>query len=450
MNFKSKQRLNAQAVVEAASSASPPLPSPPRFGYVEDGSGTAPQGCSRPGNSSHGPAPTLTPPSSFISQRSQMASSPLPSPVSNVFLHQDTQGCSSPNSSSGLQQESKFRMEGYLFRKHLLERTDKKASHRTWRRLLVVLDQGGLWMFRADGQTGQGYEEQVVLFDEIRLQHTITNILPPPGYSSSRRHVFAVQLHSGAVYLFQTASSDECEQWARNCNYWAARTSKEPLSGGVINMDYGWGRCLDLVANSPEPAHSNTMSSTTSGYSISSLSSGSAPYSSSSNVSTPMTPPSSGRSTTTSDDNDTSSAQTGTGYLSTPPPPPLSSSSTSSFSSAIQAYPAMVGAETVASVNSGGRASSMKSTTSRHGGGAGMPMSPGDRVTLFEWTPPLPTMSMSSLGEEEQCKSLKRYVAGLEADMEVHQDHRIPMTRLVSAFFHSTAMLFRSYPVFNF
>ncbi|KAK3814907.1 MAG: hypothetical protein J3Q66DRAFT_343356 [Benniella sp.] len=429
MNFKSKQRLNAQALVEAASSASPPLPSPSRFGYVEDGSGIAPQSCSRPGNSSHGPAPALTPPSSFISQRNQMTSSPLPSPVSNVFLYQDTQGCSSPNSSSVLQQESKFRMEGYLFRKHLLERTDKKASHRTWRRLLVVLDQGGLWMFRADGQMGQGYEEQGVLYDEIRLQHTITNILPPPGYSSSRRHVFAVQLHSGAVYLFQTASADECEQWARNCNYWAARTSKEPLSGGVINMDYGWGRCLDLLANSPEPAHSNTMSSTTSGYSISSLSSGSAPYSSSSNVSTPMTPPSSGRSTTTSDDNDTSSAQTGIGYLSTPPPP-LSSPSTSSFSSAIQAYPSMMGAENIASVNNGGRASSMKSTTSRHGGGAGMPMSPGDRVTLFEWTPPLPTMSMSSLGEEEQCKSLKRYVAGLEADMEVHQDHRIPMTRL--------------------
>ncbi|KAK3825049.1 MAG: hypothetical protein J3Q66DRAFT_278880 [Benniella sp.] len=223
--------------------------------------------------------------------------------------------------------QTRYRMEGILWRKHLLERTDKKAQHRAWRQLLVVVDpdHGTLSMFRSDGSLPKAQpstyhqphgstsslptssslplgdrDADMPLFDEIPLQHTITNILPPPGYSSSRRHVFAVQLHTGAVYLFQTTSPQECEAWARTCNYWAARTSKEPLLGGVVNMEYGWGL---------------------------------------------------------------------------------------------------------------------------HG-------SLGDSISLFEWTAPMPTMTASKLTEEDQMLALRKYVASLESDMEVHQDHRLPMTRL--------------------
>lgn len=419
MNAKGKQilqRFNAQH--EASSSTSPPLPSQPRFGYIDENSS---QSSIRLGNSGRGSASTPPPPPSFSSQKSQNVTSP----VTGTFPHRDTQGSPAFGASSA-QKGSRFRMEGHLFRKHLLERADKKASHRAWRRLLVVLDQGGLSMFRADGQFEDG-----ILFDEIRLQHTITNILPPPGYSSSRRYVFAVQLHSGAVYLFQTATQHDCEDWARTCNYWAARTSKEPLPGGVINMDYGWGRCLDMVPNIPDgagippptPPHSYTMSSTTSGFSVSTLSSASAPNSSSS-ITSALTPPSSGRSisTTISEDNEASSAQGGASYLQ----PPLSSSSTSS---ALSAFVGSDPASGTSNINSG-RASSMKSTSSKNGSGSGAATSLGDRVTLFEWSPPLPTTSMSVLNEEEQCKSLKRYVAGLEADMDVHQEHRVPMMKL--------------------
>ncbi|KAF9998279.1 hypothetical protein BGZ65_006213, partial [Modicella reniformis] len=178
--------------------------------------------------------------------------------------------------------QARYRMEGILWRKHLLERTDKKAQSRAWRQLLVVIDpdQGTLSMFRSNGslpkpppvvynqQQKQGststslstssplppgdHDADVPLFDEIPLQHTITNILPPPGYSSTREHVFAVQLYTGAVYLFQATSPQECEAWARTCNYWAARTSKEPLLGGVVNMEYGWGRALELLARQEE------------------------------------------------------------------------------------------------------------------------------------------------------------------------------------------------------
>ena len=34
-------------------------------------------------------------------------------------------------------------------------------------------------------------------------------------------------------------------EWVSTCNYWAARQSKEPLAGGVSNMEYGWNRILD-------------------------------------------------------------------------------------------------------------------------------------------------------------------------------------------------------------
>lgn len=36
-------------------------------------------------------------------------------------------------------------------------------------------------------------------------------------------------------------------EWVSTCNYWAARQSKEPLQGGIGNLEYGWGSCLDDV-----------------------------------------------------------------------------------------------------------------------------------------------------------------------------------------------------------
>lgn len=79
------------------------------------------------------------------------------------------------------------------------------------------------------------------------MNHTLSNILPPPGYNRQRPHVFAIQQPDGGVYLFQTASQEQCNEWVATCNYWAARESKEPLPGGVSNMEYGWGGCLHDV-----------------------------------------------------------------------------------------------------------------------------------------------------------------------------------------------------------
>lgn len=70
-------------------------------------------------------------------------------------------------------------------------------------------------------------------------------MLPSPGYDRRRAHVFAVQFPDGGVYLFQTSNRIQCREWAATCNYWAARKSKQPLAGGVCNIEYGWGECLD-------------------------------------------------------------------------------------------------------------------------------------------------------------------------------------------------------------
>ena len=67
-------------------------------------------------------------------------------------------------------------------------------------------------------------------------------------------------LSSGAVYFFQAGTEELVNEWVSTCNYWAARTSKEPLAGGVSNMEYGWNRVLDATA-SPSP-HGKSYSDT--------------------------------------------------------------------------------------------------------------------------------------------------------------------------------------------
>lgn len=83
------------------------------------------------------------------------------------------------------------------------------------------------------------------LIGDVNLRHTLANALPPPGYNRQRPHVFALQQPDGGVYLFQAASQTQVNEWVSTCNYWAARESKEPLAGGVSNMEYGWGGCLE-------------------------------------------------------------------------------------------------------------------------------------------------------------------------------------------------------------
>lgn len=61
-------------------------------------------------------------------------------------------------------------------------------------------------------------------------------------------------LANGGVYFFQAGTEELVNEWVSTCNYWAARTSKEPLAGGVSNMEYGWNRVSD------DPLHTRSQS----------------------------------------------------------------------------------------------------------------------------------------------------------------------------------------------
>lgn len=81
--------------------------------------------------------------------------------------------------------------------------------------------------------------------------HSLAHVLPPPGYSRQRPHCFVLTLATGGVYFFQAGTEELVNEWVSTCNYWAARLSKEPLAGGVSNMEYGWNRILDLDDDRP-------------------------------------------------------------------------------------------------------------------------------------------------------------------------------------------------------
>ncbi|KAJ2157239.1 hypothetical protein GGF46_004647 [Coemansia sp. RSA 552] len=149
--------------------------------------------------------------------------------------------------------ENQHIRSGVLVRKHLFERAGKKASHRAWRTCYVSVDRGTVAMYKMDGRLG-GHPDGRELTDtslqlgSVSLRHTMTHMLPPPGYSRTRPHAFALQLPSGGVYLFQTASEVELRDWVAACNYWAARESKAPyMIGGVYNMEYGWDNTGDFA-----------------------------------------------------------------------------------------------------------------------------------------------------------------------------------------------------------
>lgn len=93
----------------------------------------------------------------------------------------------------------------------------------------------------------------------VSLIHALCSAMPPPGYNKERPHCFVLTLPSGGSYFFQAGTPDLVTEWVSTCNYWSARLSKEPLSGGVSNMEYGWNRA-DASSRSSLEQHDDTMS----------------------------------------------------------------------------------------------------------------------------------------------------------------------------------------------
>jgi PH/SEC7 domain-containing protein len=151
--------------------------------------------------------------------------------------------------------------EGMLSRKQYNESAGKRARSKTWLDVFVVIQKGevNMFTFGAQGaQSGGGggggahavvgggnWLENANSVGTLGLAHSLAHVLPPPGYNRQRPHCMVLTLAGGAVYFFQAGTEELVNEWVQTCNYWAARQSKEPLAGGVSNMEYGWNRVVD-------------------------------------------------------------------------------------------------------------------------------------------------------------------------------------------------------------
>lgn len=143
--------------------------------------------------------------------------------------------------------------EGMLCRKQYWECTGKRAKDKGWMDVFVVIQKGELnmFIFGDNGTAGSGYfgggnwlaNAQPV--GTVKLSHSLAHALPPPGYNRQRPYCMVLTLANGGVYFFQAGTEELVNEWVSTCNYWAARMSKEPLAGGVSNMEYGWNRVSD-------------------------------------------------------------------------------------------------------------------------------------------------------------------------------------------------------------
>ncbi|OAX85585.1 hypothetical protein ACJ72_00046 [Emergomyces africanus] len=161
--------------------------------------------------------------------------------------------------------------EGSLKHKHHLDSVDKRSKDRNWNESFAVIQRGWMRLFSFNASTksmrlkpkqrqngglvvgGGNWTENAEETWKFLLRQSIASALPSPGYSKSRPHVWALSLPTGAVHLFQVGTPEIVKEFVSSANYWSARLSKEPLFGGISNIEYGWSSAVincALVQNS--------------------------------------------------------------------------------------------------------------------------------------------------------------------------------------------------------
>ncbi|QIX00145.1 hypothetical protein AMS68_005662 [Peltaster fructicola] len=141
--------------------------------------------------------------------------------------------------------------EGMVKHKHHLEGPDRKAKERSWNECFAVISRGKLTLFNFNTEvktrslgrprTKQGSQAPASLAPEL-AEETGWRMLS--SLAKARPFVWALSLPSGAVHLFQVGTPEIAQEWMTTANYWSARLSKEPLSGGVSNIEYGWSEAV--------------------------------------------------------------------------------------------------------------------------------------------------------------------------------------------------------------
>ena len=156
--------------------------------------------------------------------------------------------------------------EGNLKHKYHLEAVEKKAKDRNWVDSFAVIEKGYMRLFsfsmnakslrqKAKNQKASGgvvgggnWMDSAETLGTFLLRHTLASALPPPGYSKTRPHVWALSLPTGAVHLFQVGTPEIVKEFVTTANYWSARLSKEPIVGGISNIEYGWSESVINVS----------------------------------------------------------------------------------------------------------------------------------------------------------------------------------------------------------
>ncbi len=320
--------------------------------------------------------------------------------------------------------------EGILKHKHHLESLDKKAKDRNWVECFAVIEKGWIRLFsfgtkssastslrlrshklRAAGSSnnpsgaggaggsaggavvgGGNWSENAEALGSFLLRQTIASALPPPGYSKLRPHVWALSLPTGAVHLFQVGTPDIVKEFVSTANYWSARLSKEPLVGGVSNIEYGWS---DSILNAAAA------------------------------FATPLPPPPPGRQSSASSlpplqhsplqSHSNGHSQPHHRRPSSSSKPPGTANSASGASMSTSRRPSLQG--------------SVRGSIDRSAGRL-----PGDRVAVAEWTPPVQSMMASVLMEVDQLRALTAYVQSVEEELRKHNELRGAMGNAVSLF----------------
>jgi hypothetical protein len=308
--------------------------------------------------------------------------------------------------------------EGIVTHKHHLDGADKRAKDRNWTEVFAVIQKGQLSLFSFTpnkslrhrsrrGPTsvppkgavvgGGNWQDNATSLGTFSLRQTLASALPPPGYSRTRPHVWALSLPTGAVHLFQVGTPEILKEFVNTANYWSARLSTHPLVGGISNIEYGWS---EAIINAAAVISSNAADS-----SSAPGTSGGRPGSSSTRPGSATNPP--GTRT---------SMQSGRSVRS------------SSFDIAIRPGSGSSGvlATTLSRHQHIPSSSSFThhhhhNTLTKH-----QPL-PGDRVHITDWTPPTQSMRPSPLNERDQLESLEAYVKSCEAELQSHNALRTPM-----------------------
>jgi len=317
--------------------------------------------------------------------------------------------------------------EGMVKHKHHLETTDKKAKERNWNECFAVVEKGYLRLFSFNskgGKTGSlavrrppikgkaqsvapsvvgggNWMQNAEQLDSFLLRQTIASALPPPGYSKTRPNVWALSLPTGAVHLFQVGTASIAKEFVDTANYWSARLSKEPLMGGVDNIEYGWSTNIFQLPFNTTSSDLPTLVNMTTSDSIP--------------PAIPLTKPSSRHGHSRSANNSISISN------------PFSANNNNNNNNNRASV-----TESIRSTTTDNNTNTINNSSAGHLTFKSKLI--GDKAHLEDWTPPVQSMMASQLAENDQLRRLKTYVNNVEVELTRHNDLRCGLATAVCLF----------------